>query len=552
MKKLLALLLVFLMLTLTFTACTEDNNASSKPDNPSSDVSSDEAPSDDDSDIAEDDGESEPEETIDTELQDEEPQDEEPQYEDDGEYDDPLDEEEIEDVPLTPEQQRVQDILAGVDEEINKDALYNEGNLTRLAKAINKSKAGKEVTLLFYGNGTNTGRGIDRSTDGATYAMLVQDWWETNIGPCKYIKSGTDNLVSTTACLRVDYDVLRYEPDVVFLDFAVQDGISAMAKSNALGYDNLIRRILHSESAPAVISLMLTGAEQQSYTMNPKNATIFASASAEQKKVAKYYDLPIIDFEQSFWDNSIEIVEVTSKKEIPLLTWENISLDNTIMNQDGHMVLAGTIKYFLSNVVKKLNKISTKNYTYPTDGFFGNDKYMNSTFVSIGDIVEGKIDGYSMNLDTLELAKNSYVYASENEGNSMTPNIKTWRHFDYIEGTHDAKWETYEENEEFLTINFPKVVEDEIYVLFATTKTVGDKIPSGSPMQKYGPITVECYSENGTLLSSVKPSTGHFTETTQLGKSSAVKLSSGTAQITIKTYTSSGSIYIQGLSYLTK
>ena len=324
-----------------------------------------------------------------------------------------------------------------------------------------------------------------------------------------------------------------------------------MAKSNALGYDNLIRRILHSESAPAVISLMLTGAEQQSYTMNPKNATIFASASAEQKKVAKYYDLPIIDFEQSFWDNSIEVVEVTSKKEIPLLTWENISLDNTIMNQDGHMVLAGTIKYFLSNVVKKLNKISTKNYTYPTDGFFGNDKYMNSTFVSIGDIVEGK-NGYSMNLDTLELAKNSYVYASENVGNSMTPNIKTWRHFDYIEGTHDAKWETYEENEEFLTINFPKVVEDEIYVLFATTKTVGDRIPSGSPMQKYGPITVECYSENGTLLSSVKPSTGHFTETTQLGKSSAVKLSSGTAQITIKTYTSSGSIYIQGLSYLTK
>ena len=547
MKKLLALLLVFLMLIATFVGCTDDNNVSSEPDNPSSDVSSEDVSSEDESDATDDPVESE-DETADNEL------DEEPQYYEEDEYEDPFaeEEDEIEDVELTPEQQRMENMLAGEDKSLNEDALYNEGDLARLAKAMNKSKGGKSVTLLFYGNGSNTGRLMDQSTTDTAYSSLIYDWWQANIGPCEIIKAGTDNLTSITACMRVEHDVLRYEPDVVFLDFAVQDGIRAMSKTNALGYDNLIRRILQSKSAPAVVSLMLTGAEQESYTMNPKNATLFSSASKEQKQVAKYYNLPIIDFEQSFWDNSVEVVEVTTKKEIPLVCWETIGTSNTVMNADGHTMLAGTIKYFFNKVLNKLGKISTKNYAYPTEGYFGNNKYMTGSYVSFGDIIEGDAKGYSLNLDTQGLAENEYSYTQETFENPMTPYIKTWRHFDYIEGEHDASAESSEENPEYLTVNLPKAVEGESYVLFSTTASVGSRAPTAAPIKDYYPISVECYDKDGDLLGKVKADTSNYAETTTMGKSTTVKLHTGTAKIVIKVWTSGGSVYIHGISNFDK
>lgn len=539
MKKLLALLLVFLMLIATFAGCAKGGEVSSEPDNPSSDISSE------DEVISEEEVPSE-EETID------EPEYEEPEYEE-PEYEEPEDETE-EETPLTPEQQRMQNMLAGEDKSLNEDALYNEGDLTRLAKAMNKSKNGKSVTLLFYGNGANTGRLMDQANADILYSSLVYDWWQTNIGPCEIIKAGTDNITSITACMRVEHDVLRYEPDVVFLDFAVQDGIKAQAKTNALGYDNLVRRILQSKSAPAVVSLMLTGAEQQSYTMNPQNATIFASAAAEQKKVAKHYDLPIIDFEQSFWDNSVEVVEVNTKKEIPLVCWDNISISNTLMNNDGHAILAGTIKYFFSKVLNKLGKISTaKDYAYPTEGYFGNNKYMTGSYVSFGDIIEGKAEGYTLNLDIQGLAKYEYSYSKETFENPMTPHIKTWRHFDYIEGVHDKTWKANEENPEYLTVTLPKAVEGESYVLFSTTASVGNKGPADkSPIKDYYPVSVECYNKNDSLLGTVKAETSNYVETTTTGKSTYVKLHTDTTKITIKVWTSGGSVYIHGISNFDK
>lgn len=545
MKKILALLLVFVLMLGIVAGCSTngDDTTTSKP------VSSDEAISSDDSALTEEPESSDEPVSSDEEIDEPEDMTEDP-YADYEYEDDPEDEEEeFFDTPLTPEQQRMETMLLGEDEELNKDALYSEGDLSRLAKAMQKSKAGKTVRLVFYGNGANTGRLMNNSTVDVPYSSIVYDWWQENIGPCEVIKAGTDNLTSITACMRVEHDVLRYEPDVVFLDFAVQDGIGAMAKTNALGYDNLIRLILQSKNSPAVISLMLTGAEQQSYTMNPLNASIFGSASKEQKKVAEYYNLPIIDFEQAFWDNSVEIVEVTTQKEIPLVSWYTIGTSNIAMNSDGHTILAGTIKYFFNKVLNKLSKISTKDYAYPTEGYFGNNKYMNISYVSIGDIIEDTAKGYTVNLSLDALAENEYSYTSEDISNPMTPNIRTWRHFDYIEGTHDAAYETKEENPEYLTITLPKAVEGDVYVLFGSTADAGKNIPSSGPIKDYAPITVECYDANDKLLGSVKPGASNFAETSTTGRSSTAKLLGGTTKITIKVYVVGGTIYINGISY---
>lgn len=537
MKKFLALLLVFLMLVTTFTGCSEESVSSQ--DDVSSDVSSEDVSSDD---VVSEEESSEPEDTV------EEPEYTEPEYIEPEEEEEPVES----DKPLTPEYQRLENMLAGEDEELNKDAIYSEGNLTRLAAAIKKSKSGKKVTIVCYGNGANTGILLDVVRAENTYNELLSDWWNNNIGPCQVIRAGTDNITSITACYRVEHDVLRYNPDLVLLDFAVQDNIGGAATTNAVGYDNLIRSILEHKSKPAIISLMLTGAEQQTFTMNPNNAEVFATASKIQKTVAQYHNIPVIDFENAFWDNSVEVVEVTTKKEIPLINWRTIALDNIIMSDEGHSVLMGTIRYFLESVMNKLNKISTKDFAYPKEGYFGRDDYMNYSYVSIGDIIEGKAKGYSADLDTLGLAKYNYGYSEEKFASPLTPNIRTSKHYDYIEGEHAEEWKDFEVAPHYLTITLPEAIETNTYFTLCVNNPTSKSVSSNSPYKDFG-VSLECYDENDALIGSpIRSPRGHYKETISLGMTPAVKLAAGTKKVTFKIYLAQGTVLLFGFSSLKK
>lgn len=546
MKKILSLLLVFVLMLSAVAGCSTsgDDTTTSKP------VSSDESVSSEDSASTE-----EPESSDESISSDEEGEPEDTEEDFGGDYEEEPEEEEEEEedsaTPLSPEYQRLENMLAGNDEQLNKDSIYFEGNLTRLAAAIKKSQSGKKVTIVCYGNGANTGILLDVVRAENTYNETLAEWWNTNIGPCQVVKAGTDNITSITACYRVEHDVLRYDPDLVLLDFAVQDNIGGQATTNAVGYDNLIRRILEHKSKPAIISLMLTGAEQQTFTMNPNNADAFATASKIQKTVAQYYSIPIIDFESSFWDNSVEVVEVTTKKEIPLINWSTIALDNIIMSNEGHAILAGTIRYFLNSVVKKLNKIPTKEFVYPTEGYFARDDYMNYSYVSIGDIIEGKAEGYSADLDELGLREYNYGYTGESFYSPLTPNIRTTKHYDYIEGEHDKEWEEFETGAHYLTITLPEPVETDTYFTLCVTKSTSKGVSSKAPYKDFE-ISLECYDENDNLKKTLKSPKGHYNETINVGRTPAVKLESGTKKVTFKIYVPQGSVLLFGFSSLKK
>jgi len=546
MKKLLALLLVFLMLISTFTGCEDDNTSSEssskeqisseeqlpseKPQEPEA-PSSSEAPS----------IESEPEDTAD--VPSEEPEEpEEPPYE----YEE--DEEIAPSVPLTPEEERLENILAGYDESLNKDSLYSEGNLARVAKAIKKSKGGEMVRIVFYGNVNSSHNSNSSSMADTPYTRLFQYWWEDNVGPCDVIGAGGENLTSINATMRVEHDVLQWEPDIVFLDFAVQDNIQAMAKSNAQAYDNLIRRILQSKSSPAVVTMLLTGAEQTSYTMNPKNANIFASAAKQQKELAKYYNLPIIDFETAVWDNMVELVQVKETGDIPLLTWYDISFNNVVMNNDGHVILNGALIYFINHVLKKLDKISTKDPQYPTEGFYGMDKYMNASFQNIGDIVEGKVKGYAFDLDTVGLNEYAYGYTTARASDTYTPYITTYRH--YVPESDTEEELALEESPHYLNLTIPEVTNNDTYFMVYTSATVSTKNISNKNILKFAPVSILCYDANGNLLTNTKAPNSNFTETASLGKTSAVKLAQGTTRIEFKIFSRGGVVKLLGIGNL--
>ena len=534
MKKLLALLLVFLMLVSAFTGCSKNENVSSEPEDTTADVSSE----------PEEDVSSEPEEEVSSEPEEEE---EEPSYE----YEEPEEEEEEPAKPLSPAQQRFENMLEGKDKQFNEDTLYSEGNLGRLAKAVKKAKSGKTAKFVFYGNGSNTANNHEYAAVGSDYVELFEEWFTVNYGPCEVYKQGSDGLQSSTALLKVEHDVLRFEPDVVFLDFAVQDNLANSA-GNAMAYDKIIRRILESKSSPAVVALMLTGAEQSSYSQNPQNSNPFASASSAQKVIAKYYNIPVVDFEYAVWENMPELVEETTKTEIPLLSWKNIAKYNIMLNDDGHKILSGAVTNLINVVNSKLNKVlAEKEYVYPSEGYYPDktNEYKAYSFINVGDIADKKLKGYSFDIDVYD---NDFDYRliRKNDDNGLTPYIRTMKHYIAAEDASQALKDA-EVNPHYLALTLPEVKEDTYFIFFTTTAVGKSTFTTDSNFaSKYFPISMVCTTAEGEKVVKLPSADyGAYKAAPNMGNTAKLLIPKGTTKIEFRIYDKNGAVCLLGIAH---
>lgn len=131
------------------------------------------------------------------------------------------------------------------------------GNNARLKKAIEKAKAGEDVTIAFIGGSITQGAGaIPINKECYAYktfqglCRLAGKGEDENI---HYIKAGVGGTPSELGMLRYEKDVLRdgtVTPDIVVVEFAVND---AGDETGGECYDTLVRKILAAENKPAVI-----------------------------------------------------------------------------------------------------------------------------------------------------------------------------------------------------------------------------------------------------------------------------------------------------------
>ena len=168
------------------------------------------------------------------------------------------------DVPETEEEGKV-DFYSPYYQEMVEKSLVQAGNNVRLKKAIDKAKAGEDVTIAFIGGSITQGAGaIPINTECYAY--------KTFLGLCElagkgkdenihYVKAGVGGTPSELGMLRYERDVLRngsVTPDIVVVEFAVND---AGDETGGECYDSLVRKILSADNAPAVILLFAVFAD---------------------------------------------------------------------------------------------------------------------------------------------------------------------------------------------------------------------------------------------------------------------------------------------------
>nr|MCR5109119.1 SGNH/GDSL hydrolase family protein [Lachnospiraceae bacterium] len=117
--------------------------------------------------------------------------------------------------------------------------LINRGNLSRVKKFLNRISDGEACVIAFIGGSIT--QGAVASTDELCYAKRVfdhisqllsenQSHPESKLHPeshLTYINAGIGATTSQFGAARVYEDVLKYDPDLVFIEYSVNDNDEA-------------------------------------------------------------------------------------------------------------------------------------------------------------------------------------------------------------------------------------------------------------------------------------------------------------------------------------
>lgn len=205
-------------------------------------------------------------------------------------------------------------------------SLTQLGNTYRLKKAIEKARKGEDVNIVYLGGSITEGDILQLEERYAkrTYNYFKDTFAKGDGENVHYFNSGYRGTGSILGALRCEDDVLSYEPDIVFVEYAVNDGGSENDKD---GFESVIRDCLEYKTQPAVILLfarMQDGGSSQDW----------------KKEIGRHYDLPMISYADG----------ITYLFDNGAMKWEEFSGDYTHPTAYGGEVIASFINYFYDEV----------------------------------------------------------------------------------------------------------------------------------------------------------------------------------------------------------
>jgi lysophospholipase L1-like esterase len=182
-------------------------------------------------------------------------------------------------------------------------------------------------------------------------------WWKEHFPNCpvEYINAGVGATNSKFGVARVGEDVLIHRPDVIFVEFSVNDSDNELYEET---FEGLIRKILLDPKEPALFMF--------------NNVFYDDGRNAQQihNRVGTYYSLPMVSMKESIYE---EIRKGT-------ISNQDVSSDNLHPNDFGHELVAGVINHLLdkiySRVVEQENII--EEYSIPMKPLTAN-RYMSAT-----------------------------------------------------------------------------------------------------------------------------------------------------------------------------
>lgn len=234
-------------------------------------------------------------------------------------------------------------------------AIVDEGNTARLAKVLKKAANKEKIVIGTIGGSITQGTAAESKNE--CYASYFYNWFCSAYPntPVELYNVGKGATTSLMGAHRVEGDLLDKDPDLVIVDFSVND--TAGSQTHKESYESLIRQILSDDKAPAVIAL---------YMMNKSGNNTMDI----HQPIVKHYGLTGISYKAALWpDGGKKIYE-----------WNDISPDDIHPNSKGHAIVGELLIYYIESVRAKLDTLSTEVSTIPaalTANRFANAQLLN-------------------------------------------------------------------------------------------------------------------------------------------------------------------------------
>ena len=268
-------------------------------------------------------------------------------------------------------------------------SLLSVGDMTRMADVFQKAQNGEDITVAYIGGSITEGYNAGTTEFYAkTCTDLLQGYFpDITVTGFNAGISGTPSLLGN---LRLERDVLSADPDIVFVEFAVNDGQEADYKN---AYESLVRTLLTQEKDIAVVLL---------FTVLDSGYT----CQEHMSKIGANYDLPMISVHDSVYE---EI-------EAGRMTWQDYSNDQSHPNAYGHKCITDFVDNYdqkvLPVVAENVGEVSKE---LPDPVFSA--KYMNMHYMDSATMDGVELDGFEQ-YDTHGSFHNGWMYRGT-DGGSM-------------------------------------------------------------------------------------------------------------------------------------
>jgi acyl-CoA thioesterase-1 len=240
-------------------------------------------------------------------------------------------------------------------------SVANAGNDYRLSRFFAKSLRMNQVKLGFIG-GSITG-GAQATDPARRFSTLLKSFLGKMFTNATFteINAGIGATNSRFACSRVQDDLLAGDPDLIVLEFAVNDDHADPA-TTIRTMEGLIRQCLKNPDVPVILFQTMDSVG------NHVNHII-------QDSLARHYGLPVV----SYHDALRPLIE--SK----VLAWRDLSPDQVHPNDQGHLACAYLLYAFLKQRFEAAN--SNPNPPLPVASVLADSLYENAAIIKSGDTV---------------------------------------------------------------------------------------------------------------------------------------------------------------------
>lgn len=203
--------------------------------------------------------------------------------------------------------------------------------MTRLKNLMKRAANGESLVIGFLGGSIT--QGSLSSTLKNCYAYLVYEWWKKSFpnAAFSFVNGGIGGTTSHYGGARAWKDVLCYRPNIVTVDFSVNDDANEFFEET---YEGTIRRLLAAPSAPAVVVL------NNVFYDTGKNAQDY------HNRIADHYGIPHVSIKDTVYP------DVESGK----IVRADITPDNLHPNDKGHRLVADEICKLLDSIKAEMEE----------------------------------------------------------------------------------------------------------------------------------------------------------------------------------------------------